>query len=183
MRKALLTFALFATATCAAFGQSASQAVDDQKHGFSLSYPKEWRSWAEEDEKCHLTLRSSDDHLMVFVLSEVLDADRLPKADGDLVDWARFLFVHSDPGGPKVAAESIEIDSSLFRKCVAVRLAMTAPDGKIVRSEIFAFTDFPNDHAHLRIWKVFAMFEPGHLTHAELDGWQKIKTSLRITRF
>ncbi len=183
MRYPLAVLGIFAALAYAASAEVESQRIDDQEHGFSLVYPKAWRAWKDSDEKCHLTLRSTDDHMMVFVLSEVLDTDLQPKSEADLVDWGRRVFVHHDPDDPKVSAESITVTDSLFRKCVAVRLAMSTSEGKTLRSEVYAFTDYLNNRSHRRIWKVFAMYEPERVTPAELDGWQMIKASLKITLF
>jgi hypothetical protein len=179
MKQALVILVML-IASHVASAEVAFQSLEDQQHGFVLRYPKKWRVWRDSDDKCHLTLRSTDDHMMVFVMSEVFEPALLPAHDESLSEWGRRTFVREDP---KVTVKSVVVDHSLFAPCAFVSLEMRQDDGTKLKSETYAFTCYPSDESRRRVWKVFAIFEPASVTAEELAGWAEIKSSLRITGF
>ncbi len=166
-------------------GASASPASDvvqykDSKAGFELSYPRGWEMWKDADPDNHLTLRSSDDNLMVFVNSSVLDESKLPQTESVLADWARSIYDHGDP---TVQIESCTVVTLAAGRCVKTVLIMSPKGGQELHCENYTFVEYDRNRLHRRIWKVFAIFPKDHLTSEERRGWQHLVATVRIQNY
>lgn len=151
----------------------------DPNNDFSLSYPSGWSLWNDTEPGEHLTLRSVEDHIMVFVTSRILENDLLPESVDALEAWGRVLYVRDDPN---VHVKSIS-STTLFMPCVLVRLTFSPSEGKEAQSETYTFTRSYIDSSQTRIWKLFAIMDEGQMSADERAGWELIKTSFRASNF